>query len=334
MRLRPGAEHPLDRSRPTARTTSTSRSRRSVSATAGASSTTTASYHGSGADDGAGGSAPTPTCSSTCRAVRGSGATSTHAIPRRCSSTPIRRSRSWRSPRPKPWYVEFFQQFDPPLHVRREHRHAGVARTGRRLHLAQDLAAGDARTTGARTRRHVDRFSTGDDLADRELRRRRRQQGSGIRQVHRPAVAHHAAVRAGDQRPADAAARARLEHGRRDGGLAHASTTIATSSSSSKAEFGVAKHTYVSTRSGWFSDRTECYLAAGRPALVQDTGWSGAPAVWRGAAGVLVAGRSARGHRRVSTPTTRARPARARDCRRALRRADRLLPTLLDTCSR
>lgn len=42
----------------------------------------------------------------------------------------------------------------------------------------------------------------------------------------------------------------------------------------SRAEFGVAKHTYVTHRSGWFSDRTECYLAAGRPALVQDTGWS------------------------------------------------------------
>ena len=42
----------------------------------------------------------------------------------------------------------------------------------------------------------------------------------------------------------------------------------------SKAEFGVAKHTYVSHRSGWFSDRTECYLAVGRPAIVQDTGWS------------------------------------------------------------
>jgi len=42
----------------------------------------------------------------------------------------------------------------------------------------------------------------------------------------------------------------------------------------SRAEFGVAKHAYVSRRSGWFSDRTECYLAAGRPALVQDTGWS------------------------------------------------------------
>ena len=42
----------------------------------------------------------------------------------------------------------------------------------------------------------------------------------------------------------------------------------------SYAEFGVAKHTYVDSHSGWFSDRTECYLAAGRPALVQDTGWS------------------------------------------------------------
>ncbi len=42
----------------------------------------------------------------------------------------------------------------------------------------------------------------------------------------------------------------------------------------SKGEFAVAKHAYVSRRSGWFSDRTECYLAAGRPALVQDTGWS------------------------------------------------------------
>ena len=42
----------------------------------------------------------------------------------------------------------------------------------------------------------------------------------------------------------------------------------------SKAEFSVAKHTYVVTHSGWFSDRTECYLASGRPALVQDTGWT------------------------------------------------------------
>jgi hypothetical protein len=39
-------------------------------------------------------------------------------------------------------------------------------------------------------------------------------------------------------------------------------------------ELSVAKSTYVRTGSGWFSDRTECFLAAGRPAVVQDTGWS------------------------------------------------------------
>jgi hypothetical protein len=42
---------------------------------------------------------------------------------------------------------------------------------------------------------------------------------------------------------------------------------------SSKAEFSVAKDLYVSTRSGWFSDRSECYLAASRPVLVQETGF-------------------------------------------------------------
>jgi hypothetical protein len=40
----------------------------------------------------------------------------------------------------------------------------------------------------------------------------------------------------------------------------------------SAAEFSVAQGVYVDTRSGWFSDRTIRYLAAGRPALVQDTG--------------------------------------------------------------
>ena len=28
------------------------------------------------------------------------------------------------------------------------------------------------------------------------------------------------------------------------------------------------------SRSGWFSCRTACYLAAGKPVVVQDTGWS------------------------------------------------------------
>jgi len=40
----------------------------------------------------------------------------------------------------------------------------------------------------------------------------------------------------------------------------------------SMAELMVAKHIYVATRSGWFSDRSICYLASGRPVLAQDTG--------------------------------------------------------------
>jgi hypothetical protein len=42
----------------------------------------------------------------------------------------------------------------------------------------------------------------------------------------------------------------------------------------SKAEFSVAKHGYVVTNSGWFSERTTSYLASGRPAAVQDTGFT------------------------------------------------------------
>ena len=42
----------------------------------------------------------------------------------------------------------------------------------------------------------------------------------------------------------------------------------------SKAEFAVAKSGYVESRCGWFSDRSACYLASGRPAIVQQTGLS------------------------------------------------------------
>jgi len=42
----------------------------------------------------------------------------------------------------------------------------------------------------------------------------------------------------------------------------------------SGAEFSTAQAVYVETRSGWFGDSTVRYLASGRPALVQDTGFS------------------------------------------------------------
>jgi hypothetical protein len=41
----------------------------------------------------------------------------------------------------------------------------------------------------------------------------------------------------------------------------------------SKAEWSVAKNGYVQGRSGWFSERSACYLASGRPVVVQDTGF-------------------------------------------------------------
>ena len=42
----------------------------------------------------------------------------------------------------------------------------------------------------------------------------------------------------------------------------------------SRGEFSVAKETYVKARTGWFSCRSACYLASGRPVVTQDTGWS------------------------------------------------------------
>jgi hypothetical protein len=41
----------------------------------------------------------------------------------------------------------------------------------------------------------------------------------------------------------------------------------------SAGEFSCAKGVYVETQGGWFSDRSACYLAAGRPVVVQATGF-------------------------------------------------------------
>ena len=43
---------------------------------------------------------------------------------------------------------------------------------------------------------------------------------------------------------------------------------------SSRGEFTVAKDQNVRLRSGWFSDRSACYLATGRPVITQETGFS------------------------------------------------------------
>ncbi|HEY6019175.1 MAG TPA: hypothetical protein VIY48_04525 [Candidatus Paceibacterota bacterium] len=42
----------------------------------------------------------------------------------------------------------------------------------------------------------------------------------------------------------------------------------------SRGEFTVSKDIYVRLNTGWFSDRSACYLAAGRPVITQETGFS------------------------------------------------------------
>jgi len=42
----------------------------------------------------------------------------------------------------------------------------------------------------------------------------------------------------------------------------------------SKGEFTVAKDQYVRLDTGWFSDRSACYLAGGRPVITQETGFT------------------------------------------------------------
>jgi hypothetical protein len=50
----------------------------------------------------------------------------------------------------------------------------------------------------------------------------------------------------------------------------------------SRGEVSTAKNVYVAMKTGWFSCRTACYLAAGRPAVVQDTGFSKTVPVGKG----------------------------------------------------
>jgi hypothetical protein len=80
----------------------------------------------------------------------------------------------------------------------------------------------------------------------------------------------------------------------------------------SRGEFSVAKETYVKARTGWFSCRSACYLAAGRPVVTQDTGWSRyLPAEWGLLAFDDAAGAADTLRRIEAEPARHARAARA-----------------------
>jgi hypothetical protein len=80
----------------------------------------------------------------------------------------------------------------------------------------------------------------------------------------------------------------------------------------SGAEFSAAKDQNVRLRSGWFSDRTATYLATGRPAVVQDTGFDAALPVGEGLLAFRTADEAVEALQRVAADYERhSRAARA-----------------------
>lgn len=97
----------------------------------------------------------------------------------------------------------------------------------------------------------------------------------------------------------------------------------------SKAELGVAKSGYVVSRSGWFSDRSACYLAAGRPVVAQDTGFGESLPTGEGLLAYASVAEAADAVRAVTADYARHRAAARRLAVDHLA-AERVLPPLLD----
>jgi hypothetical protein len=68
----------------------------------------------------------------------------------------------------------------------------------------------------------------------------------------------------------------------------------------SRGEFSICKNVYVATNCGWFSDRSACYLASGRPVVMQDTGFSARLPCGRGLFAVQGAGEAAEAIREIT----------------------------------
>jgi hypothetical protein len=93
-------------------------------------------------------------------------------------------------------------------------------------------------------------------------------------------------------------------------------------------EFSCAKGGYVGTRSGWFSDRSACYLASGRPVILQATGYEDVLPVGEGLLAVSSVGEAAEAIRRVRADYAR-HSAAAREIAREHFDSDRLLARML-----
>lgn len=97
----------------------------------------------------------------------------------------------------------------------------------------------------------------------------------------------------------------------------------------SKGEWSVAKNGYVKGQPGWFSCRSACYMAAGRPVIVQDTGFGSVIPTGMGLISFETVEEAARAIRTVESDYERHAEA-AREIARAYFRADQVLEDLIE----
>jgi hypothetical protein len=97
----------------------------------------------------------------------------------------------------------------------------------------------------------------------------------------------------------------------------------------SAGEWSIAKNVYVDTHSGWFSCRTACYLAAGRPAVVQETAWSRFIPSGSGVIAFGTMDEAIEGLRAVTSEPAKHRAA-AYEIAREYLAADRVIPPMLE----
>ena len=97
----------------------------------------------------------------------------------------------------------------------------------------------------------------------------------------------------------------------------------------SRAEFSVARDLHVRLRSGWFSERSACYLAAGRPVVTQDTGFGDVLPTGEGLLAWTTADEAAAAIEAVEADYGR-HSAAARELAAEYFAAERVLPRLLD----
>jgi len=102
---------------------------------------------------------------------------------------------------------------------------------------------------------------------------------------------------------------------------------------SSLAEWSVAKNGYVEGQPGWFSERSACYLAAGRPTVVQDTGFSSVLPVGEGIVAFRTVEEAAEAIRDVATRYERHSEA-ARAIAREYFDSDKVLSALVEQALR